>query len=270
MLGTDARSAWKFVVLGLASSLGMGCTSTVDTTPVERDQKGGEYNFGVEEVAQTNFVAYASPLTSGFKLVILEQKGSEDLFTGEPAKKCWQEHEASESPKLIELLLNDKNFNHEGVCGVYQSQSNYSLRIGNRDLSLEYDFLVRETSAGLELIAKQHVLSGDSDLPSEPIVVGRTNGTPGYGNSILQNGVAANVNDSSGGVGTGVVFELEPGFQIGKRTHNSQTLDHVYIYGSSWPDGTTTTSETTTTASQADQQTPDGDPQRLDPYPHSV
>jgi hypothetical protein len=119
-----------------------------------------------------------------------------------PGKQpCWQE--SGSGSVTVNLLLN--NFDYTGSCKRITNSNGYTLRINGQDDAVSYVNKIVERNGELQLIA----LHKDPKLPD--LIIGRTKGL----------------------TGTPMRIFLEPGWQITKRIHEGQVVDHVYLSGSS-------------------------------------
>jgi hypothetical protein len=146
--------------------------------------------FQSQPVDSTRFAVLARPLASGdWSLLILEQI--------QPSPLCWQQR----SDGLIDPVLN--RFNYTGICGRYLDSNGYSLRVGEEDLGSTYRLSLEQRGAELLLQATS---------PGEPnvLVVGRSR-------------VSQRDRDAF------VALELEPGWQLQRRTYGERSLNHVYL-----------------------------------------
>ncbi|HYP04207.1 MAG TPA: DUF3747 domain-containing protein [Cyanobium sp.] len=146
--------------------------------------------FQSQPVDSTRFAVLARPLASGdWSLLILEQI--------QPSPLCWQQR----SDGLIDPVLN--RFNYTGICGRYLDSNGYSLRVGEEDLGSTYRLNLEQRGAELLLQATS---------PGEPngLVVGRAR-------------VSQRDRDAF------VALELEPGWQLQRRTYGERSLNHVYL-----------------------------------------
>ena len=151
--------------------------------------------FTEQEVNQQQFIAVAIPYNyKQYRLEIIEQLPG--------GQTCWRE--SAISPGTVELLLD--SFDHTNSCRRISNTNGYTLRVdGQDDRVARIDKIVRRNGE-LQLVAFHKD-------PSQPdLVIGRTTGVSE--NQPLK-----------------IVFN--PGWRITKRVHQGQTLDHLYISGSS-------------------------------------
>ncbi len=153
-------------------------------------------NYGEESIDADRTVAIAEPVANGrfYRLLILEQlSDQQDCFAEEPG-----------SPTVVEPLL--LNFDFSGICGRRSDSNGYSVRIGNEDLSRRYRLQVTRRGESLVLVALPGALPGrGGDLPV--LEIGRSNGV---------------ANDF-------VKIELDPGWEMTRRTLNGSAQGHVYL-----------------------------------------
>lgn len=146
--------------------------------------------FDQEEVEQEKFVAIAAPSGFGPKLLILEQKTDQ--------RECWAED--GDKPVIIDPLL--VQFDFTGICGRATDSNGYSLRMGGRDLALNFSLSLQSIDGDLRLVAVSRV-----NPFSPPILIGRTQG--------LANGFTKII--------------LEPGWRFAKRSYQGKVLGHIYL-----------------------------------------
>jgi hypothetical protein len=138
----------------------------------------------------SRFAVLARPVgQSDWNLLVLEQIA--------PAPRCW----TPLSDGLVEPSLNQ--FDYTGLCSRYLDSNGYSLRIGEQDLATTYR--LRLLQQGNELLLQ--ALS-----PNEPtvLVVGRAE-------------VPRRDRDAF------VAIQLDPGWELQRRSFGSQTLNHLYF-----------------------------------------
>ncbi|MBE9167915.1 DUF3747 domain-containing protein [Pleurocapsales cyanobacterium LEGE 06147] len=116
-------------------------------------------------------------------------------------QKCWQE--SGTNPVAVDLVL--LNFDHTDSCKRIANSNGYSLRINGQDEKVAYILKIVERSGELQLIASH------KDPKQPELVIGRTYG---LGDSPLK-------------------IRLNPGWQITKRVHQGNVIEHVYLSGSS-------------------------------------
>lgn len=151
-------------------------------------------SFQEKQVSQDDFAVVAVPF--GYKehrLEIVEQ------IPGE--KQCWQE--SGFAPVKVDLLLLD--FDHTESCRRIINTNGYTLRLDGEDERVAHVVKIVQNNGELQLVAFHK-------NPAKPsIVIGRTNG----------------LSDSA------MKIVLNPGWQITKRVHQGETIDHLYLSGNS-------------------------------------
>ncbi|MEM8830340.1 MAG: DUF3747 domain-containing protein [Cyanobacteria bacterium P01_G01_bin.19] len=151
-------------------------------------------SFQEKQVSQDDFAVVAVPF--GYKehrLEIVEQ------IPGE--KQCWQE--SGYAPVEVDLLLLD--FDHTESCRRIINTNGYTLRLDGEDERVAHVVKIVQNNGELQLVAFHK-------NPAKPsIVIGRTNG----------------LSDSA------MKIVLNPGWQITKRVHQGETIDHLYLSGNS-------------------------------------
>jgi hypothetical protein len=146
--------------------------------------------FGSRPLEASRFAVLGRPVgSSGWNLLVLEQIRPEPL--------CWEKRPDG----LIDPALN--RFDFTGICSRYLDSNGYSLRVGEQDLVNRYRLRLQQEGRELQLQA----MSGDDPTV---LVVGRG---------------AVPSRDRDGFV----AIELEPGWQLERRTFGEQTLSHVYF-----------------------------------------
>lgn len=172
--------------------------------------------FSKTEVRQDRLIAVAAPVGSTrHQLLILEQISND--------RPCW--HETGSNPVEIDPLLLD--FDFTGICGRSTDSNGYSIRVGDRDLGMQYNLRV--------------VRDGD-DLVLTGVPFSSRSGGP------LEIGRARNV--SSGFI----KLQLNPGWRFTKRSYEGRTLGHIYLTND------LTLSELTTSTPVATRPTPTPQP----------
>ena len=114
-------------------------------------------------------------------------------------KQCWQE-----SDRTVSLLLD--NFDYSGSCRRISNTNGYTLRVDGRDDRVARMDKIVQRDGQLQLIAFH------KDPTQPDLVIGKTNG----------------ISDTQP-----LKVNFNPGWRITKRVHQGQTLNHVYISGSS-------------------------------------
>lgn len=165
-------------------------------------------SFQEQQVAQSDFAVVAVPFGyQEHRLEIIEQ------IPG--ARQCWQE--SGFAPVKLDLLL--LNFDHTDSCRRVINTNGYTLRLNGEDERVAHVVKIVQNNGELQLVA----FHKDPTQPS--IVIGRTNG----------------LSDSA------MKIVLNPGWQITKRVHQGEVIDHLYLSGASGTNIYTATSSSTTT-----------------------
>ncbi|MBD2233965.1 DUF3747 domain-containing protein [Phormidium tenue FACHB-1052] len=139
-------------------------------------------------------VAIASPVRNGafYSLMILTQVPNQ--------RQCWQEQGQAGGPVTVDPLL--LNFDFTGACDRSTDGNGYSVRINGQDLGVHYRLEVSPRQNDLVLFARP-----TRDRSAPPIEIGRTNGrTSGF-----------------------LKIQLNPGWQMTRRTYNGQPVGHIYL-----------------------------------------
>ncbi|WP_216902173.1 DUF3747 domain-containing protein [Synechococcus sp. CCY 9618] len=142
------------------------------------------------DVEEERFAVLARPVgKNDWTLLVLEQ------LAAQPA--CWAPREDG----LVDPALN--RFDFTGICNRYLDSNGYSLRVADEDLGTTYRLRVQQVGSRLELQASS---------PKSPtiLVVGRAE---------------VPVRDRDGFVS----LQLEPGWQLKRRTYQERALTHVYF-----------------------------------------
>ncbi|MBD1875680.1 DUF3747 domain-containing protein [Nodosilinea sp. FACHB-131] len=139
-------------------------------------------------------VAIASPVRNGafYSLMILTQVPNQ--------RQCWQEQGQAGGPITVDPLL--LNFDFTGACDRSTDGNGYSVRINGQDLGVHYRLEVSARQNDLVLFARP-----TRDRSAPPIEIGRTNGRT---NGFLK-------------------IQLNPGWQMTRRTYNGQPVGHIYL-----------------------------------------
>lgn len=151
-------------------------------------------SFEEQRVNPEQFLVVAVPF--GYKehrLEIIEQIPSK--------QKCWQE--SGNNPVAVNLLL--LNFDHTDSCKRTANSNGYSLRINGQDDKVAYILKIVERNGELQLIATH------KDPQQPELMIGRTYGLSESPLKIM----------------------LNPGWQITKRVHQGNVIEHFYISGGS-------------------------------------
>lgn len=146
--------------------------------------------FDSRPLDQTRFAVLGQPVgRSDWKLLVLEQIKA--------APRCWEPRDDG----LIDPALN--RFDFSGICSRYLDSNGYSLRIGDQDLASRYRLRLEQSGNTLQLLAMS------PDQASELLV--------GQGR--------VNQRDRDGFV----LINLQPNWQLERRSYGQQTLSHVYF-----------------------------------------
>lgn len=146
--------------------------------------------FDSRPVEASQFAVLARPVgRSDWNLLVLEQV--------QPEPRCWE----ARRDGLVDPSLN--RFDYTGICNRYLDSNGYSLRVGQEDLA---------TSHRLRLQQVGNVLLLQALSPNQPtaLVVGR--------GEIPRR-------DREGFV----AIQLDPGWELQRRSYGSQTLNHLYF-----------------------------------------
>jgi len=150
--------------------------------------------FEARPVQADRFAVLARPVgRDDWTLLVLEQI--------QPAPLCWQ----TRADGLVDPSLN--RFDFTGICGRYIDSNGYSLRFADGQTS-------RDGSDGLRLrlepVGGELQLQASSPDQSGVLVVGRA-------------ALPSRVRDAF------VAIQLEPGWELRRRSYGSQTLNHLYF-----------------------------------------
>ncbi|MGF1481433.1 MAG: DUF3747 domain-containing protein [Cyanophyceae cyanobacterium] len=197
--------------LSLPLALVVSAAAITSFSPPARAQAS---SFGEQEVERERFVAVAAPYRHGYNLMIIEQ------IPGQ--RKCWNELGAY--PTVVEPLL--LNFDFTNACRRSSSSNNYSIRLGDQDLGMDYLPEIVKKNGELQLIATPRA----PHLPE--LQIGRTYGF------------------SSGAL----KIHFNPGWRITKRTYEGETTQHIYLSSNS--SGEPLLSQTAPSAADGEQQVP--------------
>ena len=148
--------------------------------------------FGQQPIDPNLVIPIASPVRNGafYNLLILEQVPNQ--------RQCWREQAGS--PAVVEPLL--LSFDFTGACDRKTDSNGYSVRVNGQDLGVQYRLEISPRQSDLVLFARH---TRDRSLP--PIEIGRTNG---HTNGFLR-------------------IQLNPGWQLTRRTYNGQPVGHFYL-----------------------------------------
>lgn len=165
-------------------------------------------SFQEQQVDQGDFAVVAVPFGyQEHRLEIIEQIAGE--------KQCWSE--SGSAPVELDLLLLD--FDHTDSCRRVINTNGYTLRLNGQDDRVAHVVKIVENNGELQLVA----FHKDPTQPS--VVIGRTNGISDKAMKII----------------------LNPGWQISKRVHQGEVIDHIYLSGASGANTYTASSSSTTT-----------------------
>jgi hypothetical protein len=154
--------------------------------------------FGAVPVDISKFVLVASPIGSGSKHQLLIIEQVSNK------KQCWSENGAG--PTMIDPLL--LNYDFTGICDRKIDSNGYSIRMAGTDLALQYRISVVRRDNDMLLLGRP-VRKGPEML------LGRT-----------------------GGITTGFAkFQLEPGWQLMRRTYKDKPVGHLYLITDQVPVG---------------------------------
>lgn len=166
--------------------------SAIATTTLVSTPKVEATSFQEQRVNSNQFTVVAVPF--GYKehrLEIIEQ------IPGQ--QKCW--NESGQNPVQIDMVL--LNFDHTNSCRRITDTNGYTLRLNGQDERVAHVVKIVENNGELQLVA----FHKDPYQPN--LVIGRTNGLSGSAMKII----------------------LNPGWQITKRVHQGQVINHVYLSG---------------------------------------
>ncbi len=150
--------------------------------------------FGQQPIDSNLTVAIATPVRDGalHNLMILEQIPNQ--------RQCWQEQGQGGGPVVVDPLL--LNFDFTGACDRKTDSNGYSVRVNGQDLGVHYRLEISTRQNDLVLFARP-----TRDRSAPPIEIGRTNGRA-----------------------TGFLrIQLNPGWQMARRTYNGQPVGHIYL-----------------------------------------
>jgi Spy/CpxP family protein refolding chaperone len=172
--------------------------------------------FSKTEVRQNNFIAVAAPVGSTrHQLLILEQISND--------RPCWQETGAN--PVEVDPLLLD--FDFTGICGRSTDSNGYSIRVGDRDLGMQYNLRIVRDGDDMVLMGVPF-----SSRSGGSLEIGRARGvTSGFAK-----------------------LQLNSGWRFSKRNYDGRTLGHVYLTND------LTLSELTSSTTTASRPTPTPQP----------
>ena len=149
-------------------------------------------NFEEQPISQEQFAVVAVPFSyEEHRLEIIEQIPSQE--------KCWSE--SGYAPISIDLLL--LNYDYSDSCRRVINTNGYTLRLNGEDERVAHVLKIVKNQGELQLVAFHKD-------PSKPhLVIARTNGFSDNPMKLI----------------------LNPGWQITKRVHQGQVIDHLYISG---------------------------------------
>jgi hypothetical protein len=157
-------------------------------------------------VARAAALFEARPVDASRFAVLARAVGRDDwtllvLEQLRPAPLCWQ----TRADGLVDPSLN--RFDFSGICGRYIDSNGYSVRFGNGEEE-------RDGAAGLRLrleqVGQELQLQAASPDQAGVLVVGRA-------------AAAARQRDAF------VPLQLEPGWELRRRSYGSQSLNHLYF-----------------------------------------
>ena len=168
--------------------------SAIASTTVMAASPAQGVSFQEQQVSQDDFAVVAVPFGyQEYRLEIIEQIRGKE--------QCWQE--SGSAPVKLDLLLLD--FDHTKSCRRIINTNGYTLRLDGEDDRVAHVVKVVQNNGELQLVAFHK-------NPAKPsVVIGRTNG--------LSNGA--------------MKIRLNPGWQITKRVHQGEVIDHLYLSGGS-------------------------------------
>lgn len=147
--------------------------------------------FGKTEVQQDRFIAVAAPVGSTrHQLLLLEQVSND--------RPCWKETGAN--PVEVDPLLLD--FDFTGICSRSTDSNGYSIRVGDRDLGMQYTLRVLRQGDDMVLMGVPFSARSGGSLE-----IARARG--------VSSGFAK--------------LQLNPGWRFSKRNYDGRTLGHVYL-----------------------------------------
>ena len=166
--------------------------SAIAATTITNAPQAKAVSFQEQQVSQDDFAVVAVPFGyQEHRLEIIEQI---------PGKKqCWQE--SGSAPVKLDLLLLD--FNHTDSCRRIINTNGYTLRLNGKDDRVAHVVKIVPNNGELQLVA----FHKDPSQPS--VIIGKTNGLTDKAMKII----------------------LNPGWQITKRVHQGQVIDHLYLSG---------------------------------------
>ncbi|MGL4879753.1 MAG: DUF3747 domain-containing protein [Waterburya sp.] len=193
-------------IKSLLLTLSAIASATIINAP---EVKAQEVSFQEQPVNQEQVTVVAVPFGyQEHRLEIIEQI---------PGKQqCWAE--SGTAPVEVNLLLS--NFDHTDSCRRIINTNGYTLRLNGQDERVAHVIKIVKNNGELQLVA----FHKDPSQPS--IVIGRTNGV-----SVSNNAMK---------------IMLNPGWQVTKRVHQGQVIDHFYLSGNT---GLTSNSYSATSSS---------------------
>lgn len=164
--------------------------SAIATTTLCAIPQAKAVNFEEQRISQDSFAVVAVPFGyEEHRLEIIEQ-----IPGGE---ECWRE--SGNAPTTIDLLL--LNYDHSDSCRRIVDTNGYTLRLNGQDERVAHVLKIVKNQGELQLVAFHKD-------PSQPhLVIGKTNGLTGNAMKLI----------------------LNPGWQITKRVHEGQVIDHLYL-----------------------------------------
>jgi N-acetylmuramoyl-L-alanine amidase len=183
----------RLTTLTALTATALGASAIASTSAIAQ-------SYGQQPIEANRAVAIAEPVSNGrfYRLLILEQLTDQ--------RACFEE--TAGTPTVIKPLL--LNFDYAGICSRSSDSNGYSVRIGDQDLSSRYRLQVTRRGDNLVLVALPGALPGrgGNDLPV--LEIGRSNGV---------------ANDF-------VKIQLDPGWQMARRTLNGSAQGHLYLSNS--------------------------------------
>jgi hypothetical protein len=167
-------------------------------TPVAGPRAWANGLFESAPVNAPSFAVLARPVgNSDWSLVVLEQLRARPF--------CW----TPRPDGLVDPTLN--RFDYTGVCGRFIDSNGYSLRLADADLGPNHRLRVQQRGGELQLLATTPVQGGE-------VLVGR-GPLPRRDRDLF------------------VALQLEPGWELRRRTFGERSLNHIYFSNSqSFPD----------------------------------
>ncbi len=183
----------RLTTLTALTATALGASAIASTSAIAQ-------SYGQQPIDANQAVAIAEPVSNGrfYRLLILQQLSDQ--------RACFEE--TAGSPTVIKPLLLE--FDFAGICGRSSDSNGYSVRIGDEDLSSRYRLQITRRGESLVLVALPGALPGRSGSDLPVLELGRSNGV---------------ANDF-------VKLQLDPGWQLTRRTLNGSAQGHLYISNS--------------------------------------